>query len=204
MIAAPDRLGVFGGTFDPPHLGHLILAEAAADHLGLARVLFVPAGIPPHKEAPAVRAGAEHRAEMTRLAIAGNARFALARTDLERPGPHYTVDMLRLLREEYPGSDLVLLVGGDSLRDLPTWSRPQELIALARLGVLRRPADDVNLEALERAIPGLAARVTWIPAPRLDIASSAIATAIAAGRSVRYLVPDAVLAYIEAHSLYKE
>lgn len=204
MIASPDRLGVFGGTFDPPHLGHLVLAEAAADHLGLARVLFVPAGVPPHKERAAVRADAEHRAEMTRLAIADNPRFALARTDLGRPGPHYTVDMLRLLREEYPYSDLILLMGGDSLRDLPTWSLPRELIALSRLGVLRRPADDVNLDALERVIPGLAARVLWIPAPRLDIASSAIAAAIAAGRSVRYLVPDAVLAYIEAHGLYKE
>jgi len=204
MTAFPERLGVFGGTFDPPHLGHLVLAEAAADHLGLVRVLFVPAGAPPHKEASAVRAGAEHRAAMTRLAIAGNPRFALARTDLDRPGPHYTVDMLRLLREEYPHSDLVLLIGGDSLRDLPTWSRPQELITLARLGVLRRPADDVDLAALERAIPGLAARVEWIPAPRLDIASSAIVAAIAAGRSARYLVPDAVLAYIEAYGLYKE
>lgn len=204
MIPPPERLGVFGGTFDPPHLGHLVLAEAAADHLGLARVLFVPAGAPPHKEASAVRAGADHRLAMTRLAIAGNARFALARTDIDRPGPHYTVDMLRLLRDEYPHSDLVLLIGGDSLRDLPTWSRPQELIALARLGVLRRPADDIDLAALERAIPGLTARVEWIPAPRLDISSSAIAAAIAAGRSVRYLVPDAVLAYIEAHGLYKE
>ncbi len=204
MNPSIERLGVFGGTFDPPHLGHLVLAEAAADHLGLASVLFVPAAIPPHKEASAVRAGAEHRLAMTQLAIAGNPRFALARTDLDRPGPHYTVDMLRLLRDEHPRSELVLLIGGDSLRDLPTWSRPEELIALASLGVLRRPADDLNLNALERAIPGLAARTAWIPALRLDIASSAIATAIAAGRSVRYLVPDAVLAYIEAHGLYKE
>jgi nicotinate-nucleotide adenylyltransferase len=204
MTLSAERLGVLGGTFDPPHLGHLLLAEAAADHLGLARVLFVPAATPPHKEACAVRAGAGHRLAMTQLAIAGNPRFALARTDLERPGPHYTVDMLRLLRDAHPHSELVLLIGGDSLRDLPTWSRPQELIALASLGVLRRPADNLDLDALERAIPGLAARTAWIPAPRLDIASSAIAAAIAAGRSVRYLLPDAVLAYIEAHGLYKE
>lgn len=199
-----ERLGVFGGTFDPPHLGHLILAETAADGLALSRVLFVPAADPPHKPPSVIRASAQHRLAMTRLAIAGNPRFALSRVDMDRPGPHYTVDMLRLLQAEHPGAMLVLLIGSDSLRDLPTWSRPAELIALASLGVMHRPGAEPDLDALEQAIPGLRARLQWIPAPPLDLTSSAIADLIAAGRSVRYLVPDSVLTYIASHGLYRK
>ncbi|GIV80712.1 MAG: putative nicotinate-nucleotide adenylyltransferase [Anaerolineae bacterium] len=201
--ASAERLGVFGGTFDPPHLGHLILAETAADCLALHRVLFVPAADPPHKHASAIRASAEHRLAMTALAIADNARFALSRVDMDRPGPHYTVDMLRLLEEQHPGAELFLLLGSDSLRDLPAWSRPAELLTLARLGVMQRPGAVPDLDALERLLPGLRERLHWIPAPPLDLASSAIADLIAAGRSVRYLVPDRVLEYITAHGLYR-
>lgn len=199
-----ERLGVFGGTFDPPHLGHLILAESAADCLMLSRVLFVPAAAPPHKHPSAVRASAAHRLAMTELAIAGNPRFALSRVDMDRPGPHYTVDMVRLLREQHPDAEMFLLLGGDSLRDLPTWSRPAELISLAALAVMQRPGVEPDLDALEEALPGLHARLRWIPAPPIDLASSAIADLVAAGRSIRYLVPDRVLDYIIAHGLYRE
>lgn len=202
--ASVERLGVFGGTFDPPHLGHLILAETAADCLALSRVLFVPAAKPPHKQSSAIRASAAHRLAMTELAIAGNPRFALSRIDMDRPGPHYTVDMVRLLREQYPGAEMFLLLGGDSLRDLPTWSRPAELISLAALGAMQRPGVEPDLDALEEALPGLRARLHWIPAPPIDLASSAIADLVAAGRSIRYLVPDRVLDYIAVHGLYRE
>ncbi len=197
------RLGIYGGTFDPPHLGHLILAETAADTLRLDRVLFVPAGTPPHKAAATLRSAAEHRLAMVRLAIEGNPRFALSRVDLDRPGPHYSVDMLHLLRDEHRGAELFFLIGADSLADLPTWSRPRELIGLACLGVMRRPGAAPDLDALEREIPGLHRRMMWLDAPTIDIAASDLARRIAAGRSVRYQVPDDVCLYIEEHGLYR-
>jgi len=197
------RLGIYGGTFDPPHLGHLILAETAADTLRLDRVLFVPAGTPPHKAAATLRSAAEHRLAMVRLAIESNSRFALSRVDLDRPGPHYSVDMLHLLRDEHPGAALFFLIGADSLADLPTWSRPRELIGLACLGVMRRPGAAPDLDALEREIPGLHRRMMWLDAPTIDIAASDLARRIAAGRSVRYQIPDDVCLYIEEHGLYR-
>lgn len=197
------RLGIYGGTFDPPHLGHLILAETAADTLRLDRVLFVPAGTPPHKAAATLRSAAEHRLAMVRLAIESNSRFALSRVDLDRPGPHYSVDMLHLLRDEHRGAELFFLIGADSLADLPTWSRPRELIGLACLGVMRRPGAAPDLDALEREIPGLRRRTVWLDAPTIDIAASDLARRIAAGRSVRYQVPDDVCLYIEEHGLYR-
>ena len=198
------RIGVYGGTFDPPHVGHLILAETAAESLRLARVIFVPAGTPPHKQPGDVRESAEHRLIMVKRAIEGNPRFVLSRVDIDRPGPHYSVDMLRLLGNEYPGADLVFLIGADSLRDLPKWSRSQELIQLARLGVMRRSGAKPDLEALERSIPGISARIEWIAAPRIEIASHVVADQIADGCSVRYQVPDGVLAYIQQQGLYRE
>jgi nicotinate-nucleotide adenylyltransferase len=199
-----ERVGVYGGTFDPPHLGHLILAETAAESLKLARVVFVPAGIPPHKNKADVREPAEHRLIMVERAIADNPRFALSRVDVDRAGPHYSVDMLRLLRDEYPAPEFVFLIGADTLRDLVKWSRPQELIQLARLGVMRRPDAEPNLDALERDIPGISARIEWIAAPRVEIASHVLADRIADGCSVRYQVPDAVLAYIRQLGLYRK
>ncbi len=197
------RLGIYGGTFDPPHLGHLILAETAADSLPLDRVLFVPAGTPPHKNADSIRSPITHRVAMVKLALAGNDRFAISRVDVDRPGPHYSVDMLRLLHDEYPAAELIFLIGADSLRDLPTWSRPAELIALAKLGVMRRPnVAPPDLAALERDLPGITARVEWVDAPLIDIAASDLARRITAGHSVRYQLPDAVLAYITEHGLY--
>jgi nicotinate-nucleotide adenylyltransferase len=202
--SVPARLGIYGGTFDPPHLGHLILAETAADSLNLSQVVFVPAGTPPHKTPGEVRVAAEHRVAMVEQAIAGNPRFALSRVDVDRPGPHYSVDMLRLLRREYPDAEFVFLIGADSLRDLPGWSRPQELIGLATLGVMRRSDAEPDLDALEQDIPGICARITWITAPYIEIASHLLAEQIAAGRSARYQVPDSVLDYIQQHDLYRK
>jgi nicotinate-nucleotide adenylyltransferase len=167
-------------------------------------VVFVPAGVPPHKKKPEVRESAEHRLIMVERAIADNPRFALSRVDVERAGPHYSVDMLRLLRDEYPDPEFVFLIGADTLRDLAKWSRPQELIQLAQLGVMPRPDAEPNLDALEREIPGISARIEWIAAPRVEIASHVLADQIADGCSVRYQVPDAVLAYIRQLGLYRK
>jgi nicotinate-nucleotide adenylyltransferase len=199
-----NRLGILGGTFDPPHLGHLVLAEVAADALDLAAVLFVPAADPPHKAAGMVTAAAAHRLAMVERAIAGNPRFKLSRADVDRPGPHYSVDMIRLLQVEYPAAALVFLIGEDSLRDLPSWSRPHELIQLVTLGVMHRVGEQVDRAGLERAIPGVGARTTWIDAPCVEISSSVLERDIAEGRSIRYRVPDSVIEYIETHHLYRK
>lgn len=195
------RVGILGGTFDPPHYGHLILAELAADSLALDRVLFVPAADPPHKGG--LRASAQHRVALVERAIAGNPRFALSRVDLDRPGPHYSVEMVQLVQAEFPGAALIFLIGGDSLRDLPTWSRPDELIKRVRLGVMRRPGSAPDLTQLEREIPGLGERIDWIDAPQIEISASALARRVAAGLSIRYQTPDAVRAYIDDHQLYR-
>jgi nicotinate-nucleotide adenylyltransferase len=200
----PSRLGIYGGTFDPPHLGHLILAETAAESLRLTRVIFAPVAEPPHKAARDVHASAQHRLAMVERAIRDNPRFALSRVDMDRPGPHYSVDMLRLLREQHPGAEFVFLMGADSLRDLPTWSRPAELIQLASLGVMHRHDVRPDLEALQHTLPGIARRITWIEAPAIEIASHLLVEQIAAGRSVRYQVPDAVYDYIKEHGIYRK
>jgi len=197
------RLGIFGGTFDPPHLGHLILAETAADTLRLDRVLFVPAADPPHKAATSIRTTADHRLAMVQLAIKDNPRFAISRVDLDRPGPHYSADMLRLLSAEHPNTALFFLIGADSLADLPTWSRPREVFELACLGVMRRPGVEPDVFALEDQLPGLRRRMVWIDAPYIDISASDLARRIATGRSVRYQIPDSVCQYIEQHALYR-
>lgn len=201
-MMAGERLGVLGGTFDPPHLGHLILAEAAASALGLERLLFVPAGEPPHKRGRRISSAADRLAMLER-AIAGNARFDISRVDVDRPGPHFSVDMLALLGKAHPGAALYFILGGDSLADLVTWRDPAGVIAAARLVVMRRPNAALDLEALERRIPGMGARIDVVDAPLIGISGSALREQIAQGRSIRYQVPDAVLEYIQAHGLYR-
>lgn len=196
------RLGVLGGTFDPPHYGHLALAETARVQLRLARVLFVPAGDPPHKPGhpltPAV-----HRAAMVEAAIADNPAFALSRADLDRPGPHYTVDMLALLREAFPGAELYFLMGSDSLVEFPTWRDPARIVRQATLGVMERPGWTADMDALERHIPGIRERVVWLDAPRLDLSARDLRRRVREGLPVRYLVPPAVETYIQEHRLYR-
>lgn len=193
------RVVVFGGTFDPPHIAHLIHAQYAAEALDCP-VLFTPAGDPPHKHGE-TRTPAVHRLAMTATAIEGNARFRLSRVDVDRPGPHYTADMLALLQDE--ADELCLLIGADSLRDLPSWNRPAEVVRRAHLLIAPRPDVTPDVPALERALPGLRGRVRLLDAPRLDVSSTGVAARIAEGRTVRYLVPEAVLAYIQTHRLYE-
>ena len=196
------RIGVFGGTFDPPHLGHLVLAEAALDQLALDRVLWVVAGQSPlklHRAASPV----ELRLRLVEAAIAGHAQFALSRADVDRPPPHYSVDTVEIIGRERPEAELYFVMGEDSLRDLPRWRRPQDLAARCQLAVFQRPGVETDLTQLETAIPGLASRVQWIIAPEIDIASRDVRQRVRAGRSIRYLVPEPVREMIEQYGLYR-
>jgi nicotinate-nucleotide adenylyltransferase len=196
------RLGIFGGTFDPPHLGHLILAEAARDELGLDAVLWAVAGQSPLKlDRPVSPAGV--RVALVQAAIAGNDAFRISRVDLDRPAPHYTVETLQLLAASHPRAELYFLMGEDSLRDLPRWRDPQTILQLTHLAVSQRPGANVDLAALEALVPGLSGRVRWVAAPQVEIASSDIQGRIRAGRSVRYMLPAAVYDIIQAEKLYQ-
>ncbi len=197
------RLGVFGGTFDPPHLGHLILAAEACDQLGLERVLWVLTPNPPHKYWWAITP-ATVRVDMVLAAIGDNPCFELSRVDLDRPLPHYALETVKLLADTHPEAELVYLMGGDSLRDLPTWHKPAEFVAACQgLGVFRRPYQRPLLKNLEKRLPGVTAKVTWINAPLIDIASHEIRRKVAAGQPYRYYVPDPVFCYIEQNRLYQ-
>jgi nicotinate-nucleotide adenylyltransferase len=198
-----QRIGILGGTFDPPHVGHLILAEYSAEALDLAHLYFVPAADPPHKQGE-VKAPVRHRMAMLECAIEGNERFSLSRIDVDRPGPHYSLDMVRILRSEYPDADLYFVMGGDSFHDLPAWYRPDEIIALTNLVVMRRPYDNIHPDMHEGVLPGLAQRVQVIDAPLLEISSTDIVERVQHGMSVRYLVPDSVLEYIRQNGLYSK
>ncbi|HYK94870.1 MAG TPA: nicotinate-nucleotide adenylyltransferase [Candidatus Dormibacteraeota bacterium] len=192
-------VGLMGGTFDPIHVGHLAIAEEARDALGLDRIVFVPAGQPPHKPSGAVTA-AEHRVAMVELAIAGNAAFELSRTEVDRPGLSYTVDTVEALAAE---ADLTVILSVETFAELPAWHEPERLFAAARLAVVPRegyPAPDPAW--LSATFPGREDRVTYLEGPRLGLSSTALRARVAAGRSIRYLVPDAVGAYIAANHLY--
>jgi nicotinate-nucleotide adenylyltransferase len=206
------RWGILGGTFDPIHHGHLAIAEAAREELGLERVLFVPAGQPPHRPS-APGASAEDRAAMVSLAIADAPAFQLSRLELDREGPSYTVDTLTELvaaGEGGPGEgragtpDLWFIMSAEAFAEFPSWHEAERVLALCRLVVLPReghPAPD--LPALTAALPALAGRVTLLDGPRIRLSASEVRGRAAAGMSVRYLVPDAVAAYIADHRLYR-
>lgn len=196
------RLGILGGTFDPIHHGHLVAAQEALYRLELERVLFVPAGSPPHKPALPI-SPAVHRVQMVELAIAGRPDFARSRVDVDRPGPHYTVDALALLREQWgPEALFFFIVGTDSLAELPAWHRPDRLVTMAELAVVERPGVAVDLAELERHLPGLAAHLHWVPMPGLEISSSDLRARVRAGRPISYLLPAAVEQYIREQRLY--
>lgn len=203
------RYGILGGTFDPPHIGHLALAQEAFARLQLDRVWFVPAATPPHKRGQLI-SDATHRRAMVELAIAGDERFGLDTVDLDRSGPSYTVETLRRLRQRWGGEVWIgFIVGWDMLLSLPTWHEPADtLAALDALIATRRPGysqaddDEQALAELERSLPGARARLQVLAAPQLDIASSDLRERVAQGLPVRYLTPDPVCAYIATHGLY--
>jgi nicotinate-nucleotide adenylyltransferase len=199
-----QSIGIFGGTFDPPHLGHLILAAEAHAQLGLERLLWVLTPDPPHKQGQSI-APLEQRLEMVRLAIGKDAQFEISDVELTRPGPHYALDTVKLLAAQNPAAKLVYLMGGDSLHDLPTWHRPAEFVsACDQIGVMRRPGTAIELEELEKGLPGLGAKVRFVEAPLLDIAAREIRRRVAEGRPFRYFLPEQVYEYILSHALYQK
>jgi nicotinate-nucleotide adenylyltransferase len=196
------RVGLLGGTFNPPHLGHLVMAQEAHEQLGLDRVLLVPVAVPPHKEAEA-DPGAEARVRLAELAVGDDDRFGVSRIEVDRGGPSFTVDTLRALHERAPEDDLTFIVGGDMAHSLPSWRAPEAVLELATLAVAER--EGVRREDLARRLEPLHGgdRVTFFDMPRLDVSSSAIRRRVAAGRSIRYLVPDAVARAVIDGGLYR-
>jgi nicotinate-nucleotide adenylyltransferase len=195
------RLGLLGGTFNPPHIAHLVCAQEAFDQLSLDRVLFVPVFEPPHKDVEA-EPGVEHRIELCRRAVGDDPRFEVSRIEADTPGRSYTVDTLRKLHESSPEDDLTFIVGGDMAQALPTWQEPEAVLSLATLGVAER--EGVRRADISERVAGLAGadRIRFFDMPRLDISSSMIRRRIAVGRPIRYLVPEGVAAYIAEEGLY--
>jgi nicotinate-nucleotide adenylyltransferase len=192
------RLGVFGGTFDPIHIAHLVLAEQAREQLRLDQVLFVPAAVPPHKIGKGI-SPPKVRLEMVELAVAGHPQFAVSDVELRRTGPSYTVDTLRYLRERHPTAEMFLLLGADSLLDFPNWREPDAILSLARLGVMNRHGASGGVGYFDPRPPET---VAAIEAPTLEISGTDIRNRVNEGRSIRYLVPAAVEAFIRAEKLY--
>lgn len=196
-------IGVFGGTFDPPHLGHLTLADEARATFGLKRVLWVVTAQPPHKPDEPV-SPIDVRLAMVSASIAGDPGFELSRADVDRPGPHYAVDTMRWLDERMPGERWAYLMGEDSLRDLPTWHTPARFLdACTLLGVMRRPGVEEDLSELEGILPGLAAKLRFFEAPLVDVSASDVRRRVRDGLPYRYLVPTGVAEIIEHQDLYR-
>jgi nicotinate-nucleotide adenylyltransferase len=196
-------LGILGGTFNPPHLGHLVCAQEAYVHLGLARVILIPAGVPPHKpvdEEP----GVEHRLEMCRLAIAGHEdQFAVSDVEARRDGASYTLDTLEELHAREPESELFLIVGADVASGFPTWREPERVLSLATLAVAQRPG--TSREAVEQAlreVPGGRA-AEFFPMPEIGISSTMLRQRARNSEPTTYLIPDSVRSYIDQHRLYR-
>ena len=199
------RIGILGGTFDPPHLGHLLIAETARVALDLESVLFVPAGEPWLKSGQRITP-ASHRLHMVRIAVADNPRFCVSDCEIRRTGATYTVDTLRELRRAYPDdTELFFIVGSDVLDHFHRWKEPDEILALCRLAVIERPggpADGIEVQA-ERFPDAVASgAVVPVAGPRVDFSATELRRILAAGQSVRYQVPDAVAEYIKHHELY--
>lgn len=197
------KYGILGGTFDPPHNGHLKIAAAARSALGLAQIVFIPAGQPPHKLDDPVSPAAT-RLAMLELALARHPDFVISRLELLRAGPSYTVDTLRELHQTLgDDAEIYFIMGMDSLQNFHTWHQPQEIVKLCKLAVLRRPGFDVDLDTLEKQVPGATASVVIIPGPEFDISASEIRARVRRGESIRGLVPPAVAAFIKTNRLYK-
>jgi nicotinate-nucleotide adenylyltransferase len=195
------RVGIYGGVFNPPHHGHLVAAQEAHTQLELDVVVWIPVGDAPHRvieEDP----GAEARFEMVELAIAGDERFRVSRIELDREGPSYTVDTLRELHARGPDDELFLILGGDQAAALPAWREPSEVMSLATIGVFERATASFNAIGITLArLPGRE-KLRLLQMPRIDISSTMVRRRVAAGKPIRYLVPDKVAHYIGARGLY--
>jgi nicotinate-nucleotide adenylyltransferase len=204
MAGLNKRIGIFGGTFDPPHLGHLILAEESLDQLRLDRLYWVLTPDPPHKRAKRLTP-IEIRFLLVNAAIRNNKSFQFSRADMDRPGPHFALDTVKIIKNQNPSAAIFYLIGGDSLHDFPNWYHPQELLDhLSGLGVMRRPGDKVNLDQLEKALPGIINKLIFIDAPLLEIASNEIRKRICFKKPYRYYLPDSVYKIIKKNNYYSE
>jgi nicotinate-nucleotide adenylyltransferase len=196
------RLGILGGTFNPPHLGHLVAAQEAYRELELDQVMLIPAGIPPHKPVEA-EPGSQHRLELCRRAIGDDERFRVSDLELRRDGPSYTVDTLNSLSTQAPTNELFLILGGDIAAGLPKWHEPERVLELATVAVAKRPG--TAKEAVTKALAGLKGgeRARFFEMPSIGISSTMLRRRVQAGQPIRYFVPDGVVDYIETHGLYR-
>jgi len=197
------RVGILGGTFNPPHIGHLVCAQEAYLQLGLDRVMLIPARIPPHKPVED-EPGAEHRLELCRAAIRGDERFSVSDLEMRRDGPSYTVDTLDALTRKAPDSELFMIVGGDVAAGLPSWHEPERVLSLATLAVAkRRGTARARVDQGLQSLPG-GERAVFFRMPRIAISSTFIRRRVRHREPIKYFVPDAVAEYIEHHRLYQE
>lgn len=203
-LSKSQRIGIFGGTFDPPHLGHLILAAEAQYQLELDVLLFVLTPDPPHKQGLRLTP-LEDRIAMLSAAIADHEGFELSKVDIDRPGLHYTADTLKFLREQYPNDILIYLMGGDSLVGLLyDWHKQEEFIENCDLiGVMRRPQDELDLAPIQEAYPGITGKIRFVEAPLLEIASSQIRRRVREGRPFCFYLPESVRRVISERGIYQ-
>jgi nicotinate-nucleotide adenylyltransferase len=196
------RIGILGGTFNPPHLAHLVCAQEAHRELGLDQVMLIPAGIPPHKPVDA-EPGPEHRLEMCRLAVEDDDRFVVSDLELRRDGPSYTVDTLKVLKSQSPNNELFLILGGDIAAGLPQWREPERVLELATVATAKRRG--TARAAVQKALDQLKGgdRATFFQMPSIGISSTMVRRRVRAGQPIRYFVPDGVMQYIETHGLYR-
>ena len=197
------KIGLFGGTFDPPHIGHLILAGEAVSQFDLDRLLWVLTPDPPHKQENIITP-LEHRLAMLQKMLVYSPIFELSRLEMDRPGPHYTVDTVQLLAQQEPLAEVVLLIGSDSLQDMPNWRFAADLVAaVSKIGVMRRPGEPTDLDEVEAELPGITAKVQFIDALLQPVSSRELRRRIETGEMYRYYVTPEVYEYIESHHLYR-
>jgi nicotinate-nucleotide adenylyltransferase len=196
------RVGILGGAFNPPHIGHLVCAQEAVLQLELERMLLVPTGVAPHREIEQ-DPGGEARLEMCELAVDDDDRLEVSRVEIDREGPSYTVETLRALHEESADDELFLILGGDQAADLSKWHEPEEVLRLATVAVVPRTGFHREAIAVKIASVKGAAAVRFFDMQRIDVSSSLVRRRVAEGKPIRYLVPDKVAAYIDEHGLYK-
>ena len=202
QIQPRRRIGLLGGTFDPIHLGHLIIASEIYHRMKLDEIRFIVAPRPPHKNG--IQASDDDRISMVNAAIAADPRFVIDLIEFERSGPSYTIDTLRSFRERAPHDDIFFIMGEDSLRDFPTWDAPEGIVEIARIAVATRPGVSVDLESIFRTIPTARGRISIVATPEVAISSTAIRKRLHEGVPITYLVPTPVEEHIEQQRLYME
>jgi nicotinate-nucleotide adenylyltransferase len=201
-FADVPRYGIFGGTFDPVHIGHLILADEALNQLNLSQVIWVLTPNSPHKDASKIT-DVGIRLSLLEASLYDRPRFVISKVDINRKPPHFAVDTLRILRQSYPNAHFVYLMGGDSLLDLPSWYQPEAFLSYVdELGILKRPGYNIDLSTLENALPALTKRIQWVEAPGLEISSSRIRDRILSGRAFRYFLHPKAYELISENKYY--